>query len=154
MSRESMNCCEDEISTCDVPTDTHELKSKYMYKDWDGTLRKPDQARAELAKMEGKTREFSGTFSRYGTKTFCVGAAQTTILLKDVIDIETGIGVADHLWFTAGKRWEALGALKLGQKLRFMARVEPYRKGYKGRNTKELPLVSWRLSGPTEIRRV
>lgn len=113
--------------------------------------------REDLAKLCGVRRRFEGVFERFGKKT---GYKEilTTILLRDVKDVSSGKIVTDHLWFTMGKRFEALRLVK-GDVVRFTARVTEYEKGYKGRRNEDdyddydsKPVeVDYRLSFPTKF---
>ena len=86
--------------------------------------------RAELAKFLYQRRAFQGEFKRFGSKSGWKDQIKT-ILLVNVVDVKTECVVADHLWFTCGKRFEAL-ALEEGDLVRFTARVAKYLKGYQG----------------------
>lgn len=113
--------------------------------------------RAELAKFFGKRRRFQGVFVRFGQKSGYKGVL-TTILLKDIVDVVSQKAVADHCWFTMGKRFEKL-ELKEGNIIRFYARVIDYVKGYQGRRGEDdydyKPVErDFRLSFPTKLVKV
>lgn len=105
--------------------------------------------RAELAKLNGKRRRFKGVFVRFGKK---AGYKEPliTILLKDVVYIASGKVVADHLWFTMGKRFSLL-ELKEGDVIRFDARVTSYVKGYRDRGDDKPLETDFRLSFPSNL---
>ncbi len=110
--------------------------------------------RSLLAPIAGRRRKFRGTFVRYGQKS---GYKEilTTILLANVADIASRKVVTDHLWFTMGKRFEAL-ALKHGDLVEFDTRVTTYYKGYQGDREDEMHPVEldYRLSFPTKLKKV
>jgi hypothetical protein len=113
--------------------------------------------REELAKLFGKRRRFQGVFVRFGQKSGYKGVL-TTILLKDIVDVISQKTVADHCWFTMGKRFEKL-ELKEGDIIRFYARVTDYVKGYQGRRGEDdydyKPVErDFRLSFPTKFVKV
>lgn len=93
--------------------------------------------------------KFTAEFVRFGTKNGWTGPVKT-VLLKDV---KCGDGVvADHLWFTCGKQFEALN-LHVGDVITFKARVASYVKGYRGyRDDVYCPVSKdWKLERPTGI---
>lgn len=74
-------------------------------------------------------RAFTGVFKRFGKKRGYKGYIATTILLVDIkID---DLVVTDHAWMNVGKRFDA-AMLAPGDVVRFDARVDLYKKGYKG----------------------
>jgi hypothetical protein len=111
--------------------------------------------RDKLKEIDGKRLRVRATFERFGTKTAFKGPPLETILLKDVACAATGACLTEHLWFTSGKTWRALG-LTPGAVVEFDARVSEYLKGYKGRRDdvcKPLEL-DYRLERPTKARLV
>lgn len=112
--------------------------------------------RKELEKIEGLRGRFEAVFVRYGSKKGYKGYPVPTLLLKEVKSVSTGEYVTDHLWFTCGKRFNALG-LEEGDVMRFDARVTPYEKGYKGyRGDFDYRSLEYdyRLSFPTNLVKV
>lgn len=103
--------------------------------------------RDKLAKVEGNRGSFIATFKRFGRKPGWKGREETTILLVDVKDA-AGNEACDHVWFTCGKGWSALG-LSAGDRVAFDARVAPYWKGYGAPEEKER---DYKLSHPTKLR--
>jgi len=113
--------------------------------------------RNKLAKRDGLRRRFQGCFVRFGAKSGYKGPV-TTVLLKDIVEVASGEVVADHLWFTMGKRFESL-KLEPGDTVRFDARVTDYIKGYRGRQDDDdyecKPVErDFRLSFPTKFVKV
>lgn len=108
--------------------------------------------RRALEKIEGKRTTFTAVFERFGTKRGWKGYLEDTILVKEVVELETNIIVAGHLWFTVGKRLANI-QFQEGDKIRFDARVTSYIKGYRGYGFKDLE-VDYRLSNPTNIKKV
>ncbi|SKC88563.1 hypothetical protein [Ohtaekwangia koreensis] len=107
--------------------------------------------RKELAKEEGQRKKFRATFSRLGKKVNFKGYSEETVLLQNVVDVETNKAVTDHIWFSFTKGFEKL-ALTEGVTLEFEARVKEYKKGYvnsryKINNSK----TDYKLSHPTRI---
>jgi hypothetical protein len=86
--------------------------------------------RTELKKLQYIRQTFIATFERYGIKAAYKGYPITTLLFKDVTDIE-GKPVTDHVWFTTSKEFGKYTFSK-GNKIKFDARVKTYQKGYKG----------------------
>lgn len=96
---------------------------------------------------------FTAEFSRYGIKNGWAGDVPT-VLLKD-IRLGDKI-VCDHLWFTCGKQFDALG-LECGDIVQFDARVDSYWKGYMGYrdDVYDKPVEKdWKLSFPTKIKKM
>jgi hypothetical protein len=110
--------------------------------------------RKVLAKKEGERKKFRATFSRIGKKINFKGYSEETILLKEIIDVETNECVADHVWFSYTKGFETI-TLSEGVHLEFDARVKGYKKGYV--NTKysiNNQKTDFKLSNPTKIKRL
>ena len=111
--------------------------------------------RKTLAKIIGQRKKFKATFSRLGTKKNYKGYSEPTILLISVIDIETGLKVADHLWFSLTKGFEDAGinARKEGNAVEFEARIKEYKKGYVNARYKiNQQKADYKLSHPTRIK--
>ena len=109
--------------------------------------------RKGLAKMEGVRSSFEGVFVRFGSKTSYKGYPQSTLLLRDVRELGSDENIADHIWFTVGKRLASL-ILVEGDRVQFDARVTPYEKGYKGYrdDVYDSPIeFDYRLSFPTKV---
>ena len=108
--------------------------------------------RKKLSLSEGSRKRYKAIFSRLGKKANYHGYNEDTILLKSVIDVETGEVVADHLWFNFTKAFERLN-LSEGAVIEFDARVKVYNKGYvnlrHGINNKKR---DFKLSHPTKIK--
>lgn len=112
--------------------------------------------RNELQKLGEKERHtFTGQFERFGQKPAYKGPIpDITILLLNVKD-ESGTVVTDHLWFKYTKGFEACD-LKVGDIVKFDARVKEYEKGYKGYRDIEAEIMhpvsrDYKLSYPTNI---
>lgn len=92
--------------------------------------------RVALKAIGKETRNrYHATVGRMGIKSNeFKGFPERTILLKNVVNINTGDVITDHLWFTVGKTLKNL-KLKEGDEIRFNARVGTYRKGYKYKKT-------------------
>ena len=118
-----------------------------------GTMSK----RRNLAHFAGDRRRFRGTFARPGVKRGWTGQDETTVLLQNVTDVETGAVVTGHLWFNLTKGFEALN-LAVGDVVEFEARVTSYTKGYQGRRAWETgeawTATDWHLSRPTRARKL
>jgi hypothetical protein len=108
--------------------------------------------RKRLAASEGERKKFRGTFNRVGKKTNYRGYPEETILLSNIIDMETSTVVADHIWFSFTKGFEKV-KLEEGSTLEFEARIKEYSKGYinkrYGINNRK---KDYKLSHPTKIK--
>ena len=108
--------------------------------------------RKELASVEGSRKRFAGTFSRFGKKTNYHGYSDRTILLVNIIDLETNSVVSDHVWFNYTKSFEKL-TLESGVRVEFDARVKIYKKGYVNARYKiDHRSHDFRLSHPTGVK--
>ena len=115
--------------------------------------------RLELKKIYKIRTRFKGVFVRIGIKTNTyTGWQEETLLLRDIIELETGKKVTDHLWFNYTKGFKDLGELSEGDILEFDARVTPYKKGYRGYDDDKWlanpPRIDYKLSRPTKIKKV
>jgi hypothetical protein len=107
--------------------------------------------RRELKKEEGQRKKFHATFVKVGKKTNYLGYSEETILLKDIIDVETGRVVADHMWFAYTKTFQQI-RLTEGISIEFEARVKLYKKGYVNRSYKiDNRTTDYKLSHPTKV---
>jgi len=108
--------------------------------------------RKRLASSEGERKKFRAQFSRFGKKTNYKGYSEETILLREIVDVETNDVVADHLWFSLIKSFEKL-SLKEGVIIEFEARVKVYQKGYVNSRYKiDNSKKDFKLSHPTKIK--
>jgi hypothetical protein len=106
--------------------------------------------REKLATLDGARTEWSGTFSRFGSKTAFKGPPLKTVLLVDIRDA-VGQPATDHLWFNLTKEFAALD-LQPGDRVKFNARVADYWKGYEGDGG--CKTRDFKLSRPTNIRKL
>jgi hypothetical protein len=105
--------------------------------------------RIGLKSIQGQRMRFTAQVERFGTKTgFKLDLP--TILLKNVIRVDTLEVVTDHLWFTKGKSW---ANCTIGCTVAFDARVNTYEKGYKGyREDVYAPIsLDYKLERPTKV---
>jgi len=110
--------------------------------------------RKELAAEEGKRKKFKAIFSKVGKKMNYKGYYEDTILLKNLVDLQTNKLVADHVWFSYAQGF-VKASLTLGDTLEFEARIKEYRKGYINRNYKiNNSSTDFKLSNPTKIKKV
>ena len=100
--------------------------------------------RIELEKHNGKRLKFTGTFSRFGTKTFGLHESATILLLN--IHNQNKTITTDHLWFNKTNRFAELN-LKEGDIVEFEARITPYIKGYFHDE------LDFKLNYPTKIKK-
>ena len=112
--------------------------------------------RKQLAAENGIRKKFRATFERVGKNPDSYrenykGYTEETILLKNIVDVETRKVVADHIWFSYTKGFEKL-SLSPGVVLEFEARVKEYKKGYvnKALNLHKR-LTDYKLSHPARI---
>jgi hypothetical protein len=107
--------------------------------------------RKKLAAEEGQRKKFRATFTRFGKKVNYKGYSETTVLLTNIADVETGDVVAGHLWFSYTAGFESAN-LTEGVTVEFEARVKEYAKGYVnkkiGINKRRR---DYKLSHPTKI---
>lgn len=85
--------------------------------------------RKKLKNKEGERLSFSANVSRFGLKPNYRGAPSKTILLENVVFLDTGCPATDHIWLTVGKTLEKAD-LDLGDTVKFVARIKTYNKGY------------------------
>lgn len=91
-----------------------------------GPSRLPLEARA------GARVHVTAIYSRVGARE-AMGRGQETVLVRNVQDAETGLLLADHIWFNRGKVWRNIGLVP-GDSVDFCARPIEYRTGYWGPN--------------------
>ena len=110
--------------------------------------------RKKLAAEAGQRKKFSAIFDRIGKKINIRGYSEETILLRNLIDIETNKIITDHMWFAFTKGFQKL-TLTSGDILAFEARIKGYSKGYVNKkfniNTRT---TDYKLSHPTKITRM
>lgn len=109
--------------------------------------------RQELQKINKKRLKFRAKVEKFGFKPAFRGFGLKTILLVDVINVETNNIVTDHIWFTCGKSWDSLIENDI---VEFEARVAKYEKGYKGyREDVYNPVsIDYKLERPTKVKKV
>jgi hypothetical protein len=108
--------------------------------------------RTGLKKELGNRKKFSGLFVRLGRKAGFNGYSQETVLLKNIIDLENGVVVTDHLWLNLTKGFEELN-VKEGMALEFEARIKEYTKGYVNKHFKsDRQKKDYKLSHPTKFK--
>jgi hypothetical protein len=107
--------------------------------------------RTGLSKNEGERKRFRATFARIGKKKNFKGYSEDTILLQNIIDIESGQRVADHVWFTFTKTFEGAN-IREGDTITFDARVKRYTKGYVNKAlSMKRQTTDFKLSHPTKV---
>lgn len=107
--------------------------------------------RKGLEKQAGARKKFQATFVRLGKKTNYHGFTEETILLKNIIDLETNKIVTEHLWFTYTKTFQQIPLVE-GVQIEFEARIKKYIKGYKNSKYKiDRRQEDYKLSHPTKI---
>jgi hypothetical protein len=108
--------------------------------------------RTALQARDGQQCRYRATVGRFGSRRVAGAYPVRTVLLLDVVDVETGEVVADHLWMTAG-RWSA--ALRIGDQVEFDATAAPYQRGYFGPLAHVAlarpPSRDWRLERPARV---
>jgi hypothetical protein len=104
-----------------------------------------------LASAEGERKKFRAVFSRFGKKINYKGFSETTVLLTQIVEVDTGKLLTDHQWFAYTAGFEKAD-LKDGVSIEFEARVKKYSKGYVnkhiGINNKK---QDYKLSHPTRV---
>jgi hypothetical protein len=106
----------------------------------------------QLLKPEnGVRKKFTAKFSKVGKKINYKGHSEDTILLTNVRDMESGILMTDHIWFTYSITFQRAN-LSPGMHIEFEARIKEYQKGYVnhalGKNRKQ---TDYKLSHPTKV---
>lgn len=107
--------------------------------------------RAALKSRDGQRFRIRARIERFGQKSGFRGPPVKTLLLRDVVDDNTGQPLTDHVWMTAGQ-WATM--LREGDTISFDARVSEYMKGYFGRREDVYvpPSVDWRFERPTNVK--
>lgn len=110
--------------------------------------------RKELAKESGQRKKFKALFSRIGKKTNYKGYSEETILLKNIVDVETNKMVADHVWLSYTLGFEKVSLVE-GTEIEFEARIKEYKKGYVNpRLNINNNTTDYKLSHPTKIKKL
>jgi hypothetical protein len=110
--------------------------------------------RKALAAENGVRKKFRAVFSRVGKKINYKGYSEETILLKNIVDLETNKLVADHVWFSFTKGFEKITLVE-GMVLEFEARGKEYKKGYVNKDLKiNNSTLDYKLSHPTKIKKI
>jgi hypothetical protein len=109
--------------------------------------------RKELAKLVEQRKSFTGVFIRYGFKNGWKGKREETVLIKDIIEVDTGIKITDHLWFNLTKEFANL-YLTEGDRIEFHARAKAYRKGYVDKRFIDNRRTDYKLSHPTKVKKL
>jgi hypothetical protein len=108
--------------------------------------------RKALAIKDGERKKFSGIFRRFGSRANYHGFKEETVLLVDVVDLESNTRVADHLWFPFSKGFQEAGLVP-GKTVTFDARIKKYVKGYVNTKYKiDRRKNDYKLSYPTHIK--
>lgn len=119
-------------------------------------------------------KRFRGVFVRFGSKRGWQGDVEDTILLRDIVLLDSGKRVSDHLWFNFTQGFSDAICSFLGvdydfrqddvQRMllehhavfEFDGRVAEYVKGWQGRRAEEegeaSRSVDWKISHPTKVR--
>ena len=107
--------------------------------------------RKELGKQVGERKKFQATFVRFGKKINYHGFGEDTVLLKNVVDLQSNKIVTEHLWFPYTKNFQQI-PLTEGTHIQFEARIKKYTKGYKSSKYKiDQRREDFKLSHPTKI---
>jgi hypothetical protein len=110
--------------------------------------------RKGLAEEDGNRKKFRASFARIGKKLNYKGRSEETILLKNIVDLESNKIVADHLWFSYTQGF-LKASLVAGDHIEFEARVKEYRKGYVNLKYKiNNSSTDFKLSNPTRIKKI
>lgn len=105
-----------------------------------------------------KRRKFTGIFVRWGKKSGW-RCTLDTVLLSNIIDVETNKIVSDHLWFNKTKEFERIEkTLKNGDTVEFIGRVGEYEKGWKGSKAWKEGYgeteTDYKIERPTKIKKI
>lgn len=108
--------------------------------------------RKRLASEEGLRTAFRAKFVRLGKKINFKGISEETILLTEITDTTNNKVVADHLWFSFTKAFQAV-ILTPGAQIQFEARIKQYTKGYVNKKYGiDKRQKDFKLSHPTKVR--
>ncbi|MFN8707071.1 MAG: hypothetical protein ACK50J_10360 [Planctomyces sp.] len=109
--------------------------------------------RERLQELEGQRIRIQGHFTRYGIRPN-YQIFQRTLCLQGVRDTETGLILADHMWFRCGLNFDSLGELENGAQIELDGTVEQYsRTAYRGSRGRKGSgeLIDYRISRPGKI---
>lgn len=98
-----------------------------------------DRMRAELSDYNNRYIKVVCTFVRFGDKNGSKG--KSTVLIRDLINADTGEFLADHMWIEATKEIRNL-YLYPDDKIYFVGKVSKYKKGYRGHNLEKVLITS------------
>ena len=100
--------------------------------------------RERLKQINGVRALFRGTVADFSSR-LSYGHEKKTMLLCNVRD-RHGREMTDHVWFLCAK-WNE--GFKIGDEIRFEARVTKYWKGYHDNRS-----MDYKLSHPTKVRKI
>lgn len=105
--------------------------------------------RESLKTLYGKRFEVFATVKKFGKKKAFKGPALDTVCLGDLTDKHKN-PLTDHLWLIMRLGLKRL-KLRVGDRIKFVARSTQYVKGYKGapRDEQKCLSVDYNLSNPT-----
>ncbi len=110
--------------------------------------------RKALAEENGNRKRFRAIMACLGKKTGYNGYSEETILLKNIVDLETNQKMTDHVWFSYTKGFQQ-AKISEGDAVEFDARIKEYKKGYVNtRYNIDHQKHDFKLSNPTKIKRV
>lgn len=104
--------------------------------------------RHALQPFAGKRMRFRGIFVCYGERRTWRGVDKRTLLLREIVELRSNTMMAYHLWFALTKGFKKVGALQVGDRLEFNARVWTYPEQYGGY---DVLARRYKLSHPTKI---
>ena len=87
-----------------------------------------------FTKYIGQRRMFKGYVSRKGNRRLYDGKKSETVLLENVVDLESGTLFRDHLWFENVPEFKKMDLVE-EDIVTFEATITSYIKGYMGRNS-------------------
>ena len=106
------------------------------------------QMRKILKKRNGQRFRVRAQVERFGEKHAFRGPPIRTILLCQIIDVQSQCELTDHMWMTCGK-WSS--PLSIGDMIEFNAREKGY-KGYRDDVIIERPIErDYRLERPSKV---
>ena len=110
--------------------------------------------REELKKKNNQRITVIAKVARFGTKKAYKGPDLPTVLLTNIKDSQENL-LTDHLWINLTKGYNDSGC-RIGDTIKFNARVKGYEKGYKGRRYDVFKPVAidYKLSHPTQFLRI
>ena len=107
-----------------------------------------------FTKYIGQSRMFKGYVSKKGNRKLYHGKISETVLLENIVDLESGTLFRDHLWFELVPEFKKMN-LVVEDMITFEATITTYMKGYMGKNSiNKAYSLNYALEGIQHVSRV